>query len=1337
MFVVWSANVQSVPNPLRQSALLKDCLSPSHKKHSQEISIMSKGRHSARPLLEQLESRALPSLLAAYSFDQGAGTTLSDVSGNGNNGTISDAVWTKLGKYGGALQFNGASDSFVSIPDVAALHLAKGMTLEAWVDPSSLSNSGGNWCAVVSKEHVNSSNDISYALYAAQGTGKGPASHILINSTDVGASTSTKLALNTWTFLSSTYDGTTLRMYVNGTQVGTKAISGSIFVTTDPLKIGGDWSLEMFTGLIDNVRIYNTALTQAAIQIDMTTPVAPADTQPPTVSLTNPTSGAMVSGTITISATATDNVAVQGVQFALDGTNLGSQVKASPYQITWNSAGVANGPHTISATATDTSGNTSSTSVTVTVQNVMVAPTVTITSPANNSNWAGTISLAATASSGVGIANVQFAVDGANVGSTLTAAPYQVAWDSTTVADGSHTILATATDTSGATASSSITLNIFNRGTFGPVINTPSNPVTGDPVVPMNMVLLDNGKILFWDGGPNCLGAVSPTVWDPVAGTFTAVPLENQTEVRDIFCSGQTVLADGRVIVAGGHECVNPAYVGTAIANVFDPSTNQWAFLPNMNDRRWYPTATTLPDGRALVTAGADTSVTNYDPIPEVYDPVANTWTKLTGANRTIPDYPFMFVLPDGRVLTAGSDEAKMATSVIDVATQTWTTVDSTILDAGSAVQYLPGKIMKAGSSYLSAPADNGGSVPSAATTYVLDMNASSPAWQQTASMANARTHVNLTILPDDTVLATGGSSDIGGVNPANAVYQAELWSPTTKTWTTMASEQVPRLYHSTALLLPDGRVAVAGGGHNYFNNIAYPNAEIYSPAYLFKGARPTVTSVPSTLAYGTSFFVGTPDGATISSVALIHNGAVTHSFNMDQSFVPLSFTQTTGGLMVQAPANSALAVPGDYMLFLVNSKGVPSIAPMVRLPVPAPDTQPPTAPAGLVATGGTGSVTLTWNASTDNVGVTQYNIYRSTTSGFAPTAANKVGTSTSTSYTDTVSAAGTYYYLVTAQDAAGNVSSPSNQATAVVGAPSNLVASYSFSEGAGTTTADSSGYNNNGTITNATWTAAGKNGNALHFNGQSNSYVTIPASSSLNLTSAVTVEAWVNPSTLNSMDQGWCAAVAKEHQNSGNDICYSLYAAQGTGTGPAFHVLIGGTDYAAGASSVLPLNTWTFLAGTYNGNTLTVYVNGVLTGNKSVIGSIFSTSDPLRIGGDWSGEMFTGIIDDVRVYNTAQTQTQIQSDMNQSVRTSNLALATQSVILSPVVVPAPSPPTSAPTGRPRWTHILIGDQASSMASKIVHSLFKTSGVKGVIHPDSVNWFDLDDPFRSLDWGQS
>ncbi len=198
------------------------------------------------------------------------------------------------------------------------------------------------------------------------------------------------------------------------------------------------------------------------------------------------------------------------------------------------------------------------------------------------------------------------------------------------------------------------------------------------------------------------------------------------------------------------------------------------------------------------------------------------------------------------------------------------------------------------------------------------------------------------------------------------------------------------------------------------------------------------------------------------------------------------------------------------------------------------------------------------------------------------------------------------------------------------------LVAAYSFDEGSGTTLHDSYGNGNNGTITNATWSTSGKFGDALSFTGKLNSWVTVANSSSLDLTTGMTVEAWVDPTTLSSPDAGWDAAVAKEHQNSGNDISYALYAANGTGTPPAGHILVGNTDHGAQGTSVIPLKTWTFLSATYNGTTLDTYVNGTLAGSATIKGSIFTTTDPLRIGGDWDSEMFTGLIDNVRIYNTA-----------------------------------------------------------------------------------------------------
>jgi hypothetical protein len=198
--------------------------------------------------------------------------------------------------------------------------------------------------------------------------------------------------------------------------------------------------------------------------------------------------------------------------------------------------------------------------------------------------------------------------------------------------------------------------------------------------------------------------------------------------------------------------------------------------------------------------------------------------------------------------------------------------------------------------------------------------------------MVYPRSFLNLTTLPDGTVLATGGETDKNGGNIANAVYAAELWSPQTQTWTTMASMHTPREYHSTAVLLPDGRVLVSGMGSDFGQVPDEKNAEFFSPPYLFKGARPAITQAPAQIQYGSTFFVGTPDAASIASAVLIRTGAVTHFFDENARFVPLAFQQTAGGLTISAPANGNLAPPGYYMLFLVNSNGVPSVAPFVQI---------------------------------------------------------------------------------------------------------------------------------------------------------------------------------------------------------------------------------------------------------------------------------------------------------------------------------------------------------------------------------------------------------------------
>ena len=302
---------------------------------------------------------------------------------------------------------------------------------------------------------------------------------------------------------------------------------------------------------------------------------------------------------------------------------------------------------------------------------------------------------------------------------------------------------------------------------------------------------------------------------------------------------------------------------------------------------------------------------------------------------------------------------------------------------------------------------------------------------------------------------------------------------------------------------------------------------------------------------------------------------------------------------------------------------------------------QAPTAPGSLTATVNSGSVDLTWAAATDNVGVTRYDVFRATVSGFTPATANRIAQVAVTTYRDTSPPAGTYYYKVIAADAAGNTSAASNEAAATVAsAPSGLVGAWGFSEGSGTVAADASGSGNAGTIAGPAWTTAGKYGSALTFDGV-NDWVTVPDAASLDVT-RMTLEAWVRPTAVAS----WRSALLKERPGG---MVYSLYASQ-SNSRPVGQVDIGGERNAQGTAAIA-MNAWTHLAVTYDGTTLRLYVNGAATGSAVFAGSIPASTGVLRMGGNsiW-GEWFKGTLDELRVYNRALSQAEIQADMNRPV---------------------------------------------------------------------------------------
>ena len=206
-------------------------------------------------------------------------------------------------------------------------------------------------------------------------------------------------------------------------------------------------------------------------------------------------------------------------------------------------------------------------------------------------------------------------------------------------------------------------------------------------------------------------------------------------------------------------------------------------------------------------------------------------------------------------------------------------------------------------------------------------MSAKKPTWTYTGSMNYARYNENLVLLADGTVLAVGGGG--GGGRYDNPVLTAELYTPSTGLWSVMAAQTIQRTYHSTAVLLPDGRVVSAGSDNGASTQVTY---EIYSPPYLFNGTRPVISAAPTTLTYGQTFSITTSNASTIASVALVRPGATTHADDFDQRYVNLKFTVGNGTLTATAPASGNIAPPGYYMLVIVNTSGIPSVMPFLSL---------------------------------------------------------------------------------------------------------------------------------------------------------------------------------------------------------------------------------------------------------------------------------------------------------------------------------------------------------------------------------------------------------------------
>jgi hypothetical protein len=440
--------------------------------------------------------------------------------------------------------------------------------------------------------------------------------------------------------------------------------------------------------------------------------------------------------------------------------------------------------------------------------------------------------------------------------------------------------------------------------------------------------VLPNANVLFVfyppPGGTNS----NAVVLNPTTRAVTDVTIPF---ALDIFCSGVSIMPNGEVLITGGNlEGSSSSHAGASNATIFTASSSTWSAGQDMNYGRWYASTIELANGNMLELSGNDSTGRIRLNEMETYDYKTNMWSVLPASANMPPStlhwtaYPRIVLLPNGNVFLAAPDTD---TYQFNPSANTWTLVATTNYGYrfyGPHV-LLPGleKVLVSGGTLIEAP--NLGEATN--TAELIDFSASKPAWSYTGSMTYARINHNLVMLADGTVLAVGGGG--GGGSFLSPVLTPELYNPQTGTWSLMAPQIVPRTYHSTAVLLADGRVLSAGTNDHGSMQLTY---EIYSPPYLFHGARPVITSNPSSLSYGTNFTIVTADAASTARVALIRPSATTHADNFDQRYVDLSFTIGSGHITATTPASANYAPPGYYMLVIVNSSGVPSVGRFVKL---------------------------------------------------------------------------------------------------------------------------------------------------------------------------------------------------------------------------------------------------------------------------------------------------------------------------------------------------------------------------------------------------------------------
>jgi hypothetical protein len=508
-------------------------------------------------------------------------------------------------------------------------------------------------------------------------------------------------------------------------------------------------------------------------------------------------------------------------------------------------------------------------------------------------------------------------------------------------------------------------------------------------VLAVHAALLPNGKVLFFAGSGNSavrfeakeFGDTTKenwcsVVWDPNGplsadgreGSFfhpdTLFGPDPDHRPLDFFCGGDSLLADGSVFSAGGtlkydvdkdDNKTPTGFVGRKEAQVFNPVTRQWRQVASMAEGRWYPTVITLGDGRMLVASGLIAGK-KFNVTLEIYTPASDTWERLALPLLMrllgLPLYAHLFQLAGGEIFFTGG-------RMDDINPTPPCLLDLTQNPVGiRVIQGLQAAFSRNQSASIPlGPAQDqrfllmGGAPPVGETSAtdnvdlidLRDLSGDMPRFRPAAPMLLPRVHLNAVLLPDRTVFVSGGALQREGGPQGErrtvARLESEIYDPEHDRWTLAANASVVRMYHSVALLLPDGRVVTAGGNPDKGHTVGWEHddneelqLELYSPPYMFR-PRPTITDAPEAWQYGHTVTLRSPQAADILWASLIRPGVTTHSFNTSQRMVDLPVVfRDAGQIDVSVTADPNIAPPGWYMLFLTDNTRTPSVATWIRI---------------------------------------------------------------------------------------------------------------------------------------------------------------------------------------------------------------------------------------------------------------------------------------------------------------------------------------------------------------------------------------------------------------------